>query len=53
MQLRNKKGGHRILKNVITFESVVVYVYNGHRKWIKRSLNDHGRENLKGIYIAN
>jgi len=32
MKFRNKKGGHRLLKQAITFESVVVDVENGRRK---------------------
>ena len=44
MQFRNKKGGHRLLKKVITFESGVVDVENGRRKSIKRSLHEHGRD---------
>jgi len=39
MQFMYKKGDHRLLKKVITFESVVVDVENGRRKSIKRYTN--------------
>jgi len=52
MQLRNKKGGHRLLKKVITFESVVVDVENGRPKSIKRLLHEYDSEHVKYVYIA-
>jgi len=52
MQFRNKKESQRVLKIVITLESVVVDVENGRRKSIQYSLQKYGRANVKDVYVS-
>ena len=52
MLFRNKKESHRVLKIVITLESVVVDVENGRRKSIQYSLQKYGRANVKDVYFS-